>query len=189
MATILCTAPLHSQALPTEQKAADFQVGGGYAGAKPDYTGISQHFYGPNIYFDFDVRHHLGLEGSFTLLNQPAPNGVTEKTYQIGIRYRFTDLRHLPERIVPYARFNYGRGVFNYGYTSVQNPASPGSYITIQNADLGYNMYSIGGGIDFALTRSINIRAIDYQYQSWLNFQPGSLSPAVLSVGAAYHFH
>jgi len=190
VALFLYACPGSSQSLPTEQKTADVQIGGTFNYAFPDYT--PQRFFGPGAYLDIDVRHHLGAEVSYSLLNNPAPLGINEKTYQYGVRYRF-DSPHIgnftTERVTPYLRLNFGRGVFNYGYTTVINPAPPPTNLTIYNADLAYNMYSMGGGIDYHLNRSINIRVIDYQHQVWFGFPPHGLSPNQFSAGAAYHFH
>lgn len=180
LALSLCTGSLHAQALPTEEKAGDLQIGGVASGALSDYA--PQKFYGPGVYVDFDVRHRLGLEASFDYLNWPAPTGITEKTYQVGVRYRLDGMRHIPTRVSPYLRGSFGRGVFNFGHTVVGG-------VQVQNADLAYNLFSMGGGIDYHFKRSINLRLVDFQYQDWLGFPPNGLTPMVLSVGLAYHFH
>jgi hypothetical protein len=195
----------HSQALPTQQKAADLQVGGffSYSIFSLPTPLPSAHFYGPGAFVDFDLRHHIGIEGSYNLLNNSSPStfnvgtganvytlgGITQKTYQVGIRYRVT-LPHgfadSGSRFVPWVRGTYGRGVFNYGYAEVP---SNGTTFRAYNTDVAYNIYTLGGGLDFHLTRSINLRLVDFQHQVWLNFPTQNFTPDVLSVGAAYHFH
>ena len=69
-----------------------------------------------------------------------------------------------------------GRGVFNF------------TVDTVTVANLAYNMIAIGGGTDYSLTRSINLRG-DFEYQKWFSFPPNGLSPTVFSFGGAYHFH
>lgn len=54
-------------------------------------------------------------------------------------------------------------------------------------ANLAYNEYVIGGGVDFALLSRINLRA-DYEYQTWLSFPSNRLTPQLVSIGVAYHF-
>ena len=66
-----------------------------------------------------------------------------------------------------------GRGVFNY----------PAYY----HANLAYNMYAPGAGVDVRIKSYLNVRG-DFEYQQWPSFPPNGLSPAVLSIGAAYHF-
>jgi opacity protein-like surface antigen len=49
-------------------------------------------------------------------------------------------------------------------------------------------MYTFGGGADFHVRRSLNIRA-DYEYQTWMGFPIADLHPNVFTIGVAYHFH
>ena len=48
-------------------------------------------------------------------------------------------------------------------------------------------MYAPGVGIDIRIKSYLNVRC-DFEYQQWPSFPPSGLSPAVLSIGAAYHF-
>jgi hypothetical protein len=84
---------------------------------------------------------------------------------------------------VPYAKVLFGRGVFNFA------GPDPATGKTVQVANLAFNTQSIGGGVDFKLSRSINLRLVDYEYQRWDGFPPNGLNPNVLSFGVAYHFH
>jgi hypothetical protein len=49
----------------------------------------------------------------------------------------------------------------------------------------------MGGGIEYRLNNAINLRVADFEYQHWstTTIAPNGLTPEVLSVGAAYHFH
>jgi hypothetical protein len=98
--------------------------------------------------------------------------GTYERTYEIGPRY----VLHLG-RFRPYAKGLFGRGVFNYP------KVGPGL-----GGNVAYNVAAGGGGVDYLLTRSINLR-VDYEYQHWLGFPPHGLTPAILEIGAAYRFH
>ena len=40
-----------------------------------------------------------------------------------------------------------------------------------------------------SVTRKINVRVIDFEYQQWPGFSPNGLSPYVITAGAAYTFH
>jgi opacity protein-like surface antigen len=57
-----------------------------------------------------------------------------------------------------------------------------------QHLNLAYNIYSYGGGADFRLTHSIDIRA-RYEYHNWMGFPLGMLHPGTATVGFACHFH
>jgi opacity protein-like surface antigen len=93
---------------------------------------------------------------------------VYERTYEFGPRVYITR-----GRLKPYAKFLYGRGVYNF----------PNNI-----ANIAYNMYTYGGGADFQLLRSMNVRG-DYEYQNWMGFPLSNLHPSVVTIGVAYHFH
>ncbi len=82
-----------------------------------------------------------------------------EKTYEVGGRY-FRTYR----KFVPYGKVMYGRGVFNFP------PLADGF-----RANLAYNL------------PYLYVRA-DGEYQNWFGFQNSSLSPSILTIGAAYRF-
>jgi hypothetical protein len=165
----------HAQALPTASRLADAQVGGLYVNADSDYS--RSRFNGYGIYGDLDFHHGFGAEAEFHFVGDGDPNtNVYERTYEIGARYS----RHYG-RYQPYAKLMIGRGVFNYSFNV---------------ANLAYNIGAIGIGSDIRVKRHFNVR-VDYEYQKWLSFPeqgtPGltnnnSLSPTLLSAGAAYHF-
>jgi hypothetical protein len=68
--------------------------------------------------------------------------------------------------------FALGRGVYNFSGNI---------------ANLAYNIYTFGGGADFALGPTINLRA-DYEFQNWSGFPIATLHPSLFTIGAAYHF-
>ena len=153
------------QAKPTAGRPGDLQIGGGFTSASPDYG--SRRFRGFAFYSDFDFRAHYGVEVDFHQLNDPISD-TYERTYEIGGRYvrRYGHLK-------PYGKLLYGRGVFNL----------PDQF------NLAYNMLVAGGGADYEFTRHINLRG-DFEYQRWFS-GPGlvnGLTPALITVGAAYHF-
>lgn len=161
-------ATLYSQARPTAQRTVDLQVGGGFTTANSDY--LPRRINGGAVYFDYDFLHNIGIEGEFHFVKD-GQTGLYEKTYEIGGRYHRTY-----GRFMPYAKGMYGRGVFNF-------LAYPG----FGRANLAYNLFAIGGGLDYRITRHVNARA-DYEYQRWMGFPPNGLAPSLLTFGAAYHF-
>jgi hypothetical protein len=54
-------------------------------------------------------------------------------------------------------------------------------------ANIAYNLYIFGGGTDFALTPTLNLRA-DYEFQNWTGFPIATLHPSLVTIGMAYHF-
>jgi hypothetical protein len=164
---MLGTAPmLDAQATSTSSRAIDIKAGGGFSSASSDYA---DRYNGGAAYFDVDFLPNIGVEGEFHFVKDSAD--LYEKTYEIGGRYFRTY-----GRFVPYAKAMYGRGVFNF-------PPLPDGF----RANLAYNMAAAGIGIDYKVKRYLYVRG-DWEYQRWFSFQGSSLSPNILTVGAAYHF-
>ncbi len=161
------TAPvLRAQAIPTSSRIGDLKVGGGYALADSDYY---HKFTGGAAYVDFDFLPHIGVTGEFHFVSGTA--NLYEKTYEVGGRYYFPH-----RRFVPYLKVLYGRGVFNF-------PALPDGF----QPNLAFNLAALGGGVDYKVKPWLYARA-DWEYQKWFSFQNSSLSPNILTVGAAYRF-
>ena len=164
---LLGAAPmLHAQAAPTASRIGDLKIGGGFSTANSDYGG---RYNGGAAYVNFDFRPHIGVEGEFHFVKDS--NDLYEKTYEVGGRYFRTY-----KRFVPYAKAMYGRGVFNF-------PLLPNG----SRANLGYNLMAGGLGVDYRVKPWLYVRA-DGEYQNWFGFQNSSLSPSILTIGAAYHF-
>ena len=165
----LC-APLavRAQSMPTATRVGDLQLGGGFVFAKSDYNFTPISLLGSAFYTTFDKRPHWGGEFNFRHSQSTLDSTVHETTYEIGPRIF---LARGP--FIPYAKVLYGRGVYNF-----HNGA----------ANVAYNMYIFGGGIDIPVRRSINVRG-DYEYQTWMGFPIADLHPSVITVGVAFHFH
>jgi len=162
------SASARAQSLPTASRAGDLQIGGAFAFGHSDYNFDKLSLTGGAIYATFDKRTHWGIEANFRQTRPSSDSTVYERTYQIGPHLYLTR-----DRLAPYAKILIGRGVYNFS-NSIANVA--------------YNIYSVGGGADYALTRSFNLRA-DYEYQTWLNFPIADLHPGLVTIGLAYHFH
>ena len=172
-------ARLHAQALPTATAAGVLQAGGEFNYANSDY--VPQKIKGGGAYVNFDFKYHWGIEAEFHQINDSDPTTkIYERTYEIGPRY----VLHFG-RLEPFAKVLYGRGVFNYPEVPSLTPGGPPQG---NAANLAYNIVAAGVGVDYRLTRSINVRA-EYEFQKWLGFPPNDLSPQVLGIGAAYRFH
>ena len=170
---------LHGQALPTATSAGVLQAGGEFNYADSDYE--PQKIKGGGAYVNFDFKYHYGIEGEFHQINDSDPiTKIYERTYEIGPRY----VLHYG-RIEPYAKLMYGRGVFNYPEVPSLTPGGPPQGAA---ANLAYNIAAVGVGVDYRLTRSVNLR-VEYEFQKWFGFPPNDLTPQVLAIGAAYRFH
>jgi Outer membrane protein beta-barrel domain len=172
LAVMACCVSLPARAqyhaLPTASRAGDLQIGGGLILGTSDYNFTSTRLTGGAFYTTFDARSHWGGEFNFHQSQSSVDSTVYERTFEVGPRI-YLDR----ERIAPYAKVLYGRGIYNF-HNNVAN--------------LAYNMYTFGGGADFAITRSINLRG-DYEYQNWAGFPLGTLHPSVVTIGVAFHFH
>lgn len=169
-ALLACCIPAtaRAQSLPTASRAADLQVGGGFVITRSGYNFTPIHLFGVSAYADLAIRPHWGGEFDFHHTKASEDSTIYERTYEIGPRVFLTR-----GPLTPYAKVLYGRGVYNF-----RNNV----------ANVAYNMYTFGGGGDFAVTRSINVRG-DYEFQNWMGFPLGTLHPSVVTIGVAWHFH
>ena len=158
----------HAQSKPTADRTGDLQVGGGFVFASSHYNFTPITLIGGAGYFTFDWRAHWGVEAGFRHSRSNEDSTVYERTYEVGPRVFLTR-----GNMTPYAKVMFGRGVYNF-HNSVANVA--------------YNIYSYGGGADFRVARSLNVRA-DYELQNWMGFPLGTLHPSVVTLGVAYHFN
>jgi hypothetical protein len=172
------TSALFAQAIPTTSRVGDLQIGGGYNIVSPDST--PSRFSGGGIYADFNFTRHLGIEAEFHFSRDTTGTGQYEKTYEIGGRYS-----RAYGRFTPYAKLLGGRGVYNFTIPVQTSPTAPITYIEIAN--LAYNLAALGIGVDYRILPHLNARA-DGEYQRWFSYQDSTLSPALLTLGAAYHF-
>jgi hypothetical protein len=156
-----------AQARPTATRRAEVQVGVSYVNGQSDYA--LKRYNGYGAYGDLDFRNGLGIEAAFHFISDWRTNGIYERTYEIGGRYS----RHYG-RYQPYAKAMVGRGVFNFPNNT---------------ANLAYNLFAFGGGLDIRLRPYLNTR-IEYEAQKWLSgpLLPNGISPNLLSVGVAYRF-
>ena len=156
------------QSHPTASRLGDLQLGGGLVLGSSTYNFQSTNLTGVSFYTTFDARWHWGGEANFKQNKSSLDSTVYERTYEFGPRVYVTR-----GRLKPYAKLLYGRGVYNF----------PNNI-----ANIAYNMYTYGGGADFQLLRSMNVRG-DYEYQNWMGFPLANLHPSVVTIGVAYHFH
>jgi hypothetical protein len=161
-------ASANAQTRETASRVGDLQVGGGFVFAHSNYNFNPVNLIGGSLYTTFDKRNWWGGEFDFRNSKPTSDSTIYERTYEIGPR---VFVHRGP--FIPYAKVMYGRGVYNFR-NSVANVA--------------YNMYTFGGGADYQLTRSLNLRG-DYEYQTWMGFPIQNLHPSVITVGVAYHFH
>jgi hypothetical protein len=159
--------------------------GGELSGFQPDYTGLgvparapfSGYMAGIGTFVDVKVTPWVQFEGEarWMRLNKP-DNGITEDNYFIGPRLPIYRLHFW--RAVPYAKVLIG-----YGRLSFEDNNGYGRYTAL----------AYGGGLDIKVSKRINLRLPDVEYQQWLNWTEGTgkeynLFPYGVSIGASYRF-
>ena len=183
--TVACSSIALAQATPAASRLGDLQVGATFTNANPE--AVPHRINGYGFYSDFDFRRHIGVEVDFHQLNDHqglSENQIYERSYEAGGRYFWNF-----GRFKPYGKGLYGRGVFNYPVVTDQAGFS-------YRPNLAYNMLVLGGGVDIAVQKHINVRA-EYEYQRWFGYNTdpqitpsfiSPLTPTLLTVGVAYHF-
>jgi hypothetical protein len=157
---------LQAQAISAGQGGAHIVAGPFMSFYTPDYG--PNRLWGPGAFIDLNLHGHWGAEGEVRFLRFNQDYAVHEDNYNLGLRYRWRF-----RRWEPYGKFLVGNGQINF----------PFSY-----GHGGYLLLAPGGGLDIHYHRFV-IRAIDYEYQHWFDFQNSSLSPSGFSSGIAYRFY
>jgi opacity protein-like surface antigen len=171
--------PLKAQALATAQRGAEITAFGGYMLSDPDYGYRS--YNGEMFGANFTVFKHWFVDPSIEVRYDHTSNAIISEHAFLGGPRVQKDYG----RFHPYADFLIGIGTIDY------NPAplfSPNDH-----KDSGRN-FSIGGGVDYDVTRNFSAK-VDFQQQNW-NLGPNppfqatgnyTLSPRTLTFGVTYH--
>jgi hypothetical protein len=173
----------YGQVVPSAfAKGLSLRAGGEASVYQPDYTGFgipehapfSNYLYGIGTYVDLKVTPWIQFEAEGRWLRFRQVDGIYEDNYLIGPRlpiYRW-HFKHA----TPYAKVLIGYGKLNF-----ENGNGWGRY-----TQLAY-----GGGLDIKMSKRINVRLPDFEYQQWLNWTEGNgksynLFPYGVSVGVSY---
>jgi len=163
---------LEAQVAAAAQKSPiSLSVGGRVSGFDPDF--------GPNRlggvggFVDLRVFHGLGIEAEGRWLRFHQYQSIHEDNYLIGPRYQMPHIW----RAMPYAKVLVGYGKMNFEYNYAYGQ---------------YTMLAVGGGVDLRVTRRINLRAFDVEYQDWPKWSQPLISPTTalypfgISAGVSY---
>ncbi len=159
-----------AQALPTASREP-IEVGAAFSFGSPGYQQTVTYVQGVTVYANAGLRGRLAAQIDVHLDSLITPIDIGEDTYQIGPRF---NLLH-EDRVNVYAKALGGLGRFSYQAGTYPFPRTD-----------TYGVFSFGAGIEYRLSRSIDIRAIDLEFQSWPGFPGGSLHPVVASMGLAW---
>ena len=147
---------------------------------QPDYAGFgipetsTNRLYGIGTFVDVKFTPWIQIEAEGRWLRFNELQGIYEDNYLIGPRLPIYKLRF--RRATPYVKVLVGYGKLNF-----ENSNGYGRY-----TDLAY-----GGGLDIKVTRRLNVRLPDFEYQQWPNWSEGVGTPTTLfpygvSVGVSY---
>jgi hypothetical protein len=162
-ASCLGTASLaYSQVVPAAERGGlIFWAGASGSGYNLQYG--ERKILGVSGFIDAETRGRLGAEGEARWLIFHRTTDVKAETYMGGPTYHF-DLG----RFQPYGKALVGVGEFSfpYGY-------GRGSYLVL----------APGGGLDIRISRRVQIRAADFEYQVWPQFTFNTMSSYGVSSG------
>ena len=158
-------------------------AGGEISGFQPDYAGNGTpesagfHGYLAGVGTYVDVRFtpwiQIEAEGRWMRFNKPV-DGIYEDNYLIGPRLPIYKLRF--KHATPYAK-----ALIGYGKLNFEDKNGWGRYTDL----------AIGGGVDFKMSKRIDLRLPDFEYQLWPDWSEGTantytLKPYGISVGVSY---
>ena len=166
---LLLVPALHAQAVYAAKQLFRIQAGVGYLYLDNDYTDRKNQ--GLAVWADVDFTHfravRIGVEGEAHFGGIITPDDIGENSYLVGPRFSYQR-----RRVNVY-------GKILLGQATITNQ--------LLNQSSTYNVVpAYGGGVEYRLTHNINLRPIDIEMQKWPNFEPNTLSPFSIVVGASY---
>ena len=144
-------------------------VGVAYQNIDPDYGPTRAS--GVQIFANYDFARYVGLTAEVNLQTAFSSVVFLEHSYLFGARGEYNHGKYMA----------YGKALFGDA-TASNNSNNPGLY----NANASYPVVAIGGGLDVRFQHHLTVRAIDYEEQHWLTYEPNSLTPHLFSIGLAY---
>jgi len=176
-------AAAHAQVVPSAYARGLSITAGGEASAfQPDYTGygvpehapFDSYLYGIGTFVDVKVTPWVQFEAEGRWLRFNQVDGIYEDNYLIGPRLPIYKAHFW--KATPYAKVLIGYGKLNF-----EDGNGWGRY-----TDIAY-----GGGLDIKMTKRINVRLPDVEYQQWLKWTEGdgkyyNLFPYGVSAGVSY---
>jgi len=168
-ATLLALAPsLRAQAVYTATRSTRIEAGAGVSLIQPD--AFDKNIYGASVWGDYDFSKWIGAEFDVHI-SAITPEDYAENSYMVGVR----GLYH-------YRKYTgYLKGLV--GEASIVPQDLLSSYYHIPTKT--YNAFALGGGVEYKVHPKINIRG-DFELQQWPNYEPHTLSPLIVTIGASY---
>jgi Outer membrane protein beta-barrel domain len=166
---LLLSPAMHAQAIYAAKQNFRIQAGAAFLHLNNDYSPKPGE--GLTAWVDVDLkRFHGVLVGAEVEANFGGiitPDDFGENTYLVGPRFSYQI-----HKLNLYGKVLVGRGT-----------------LTNQIRDISstYNVLpAFGGGVEYRITRKINLRPVNFEYQQWPSFSPNGLTPLAISFGASY---
>jgi hypothetical protein len=163
-------------------KGLSLRAGGEASVFQPDYTGFglpahapyANYLFGVGAFVDLKITPWVQFEGEGRWLRFNKIAGIYEDNYLVGPRLPIYRLKF--KRATPYAKILIGYGKLNF-----EDGNGWGRYTAL----------SYGGGLDIKMSKRLNFRLPDFEYQQWPKFSEGvgnttTLFPYGVSVGVSY---
>ena len=156
---------LHGQAVPSGIFRSHIQAGAGVMYLDNDYSDRANQ--GISVWGDYDFTHLVGVEVEAHFGGIITPDDIGENSYLVGPRFMYHK-----RKFTGYAKIMLGRGTIT---NQLLNQSSTFNIVP-----------AYGGGLEYRVAHSLNIRVVDFELQKWPNFEPNTLSPFAISVGLMY---
>jgi hypothetical protein len=166
----LFAAGAGAQALPAASREP-IDVGAAFSFGSPGYQDTPTYVEGLTLFATAGLRGRLAAQLDVHLDSLITPVDIGENTYLLGPRFSIFK----EERANIYVKVQGGLGQFQYQSGSYAIPRS-----------FTYGIFSGGAGIEYRVSRHVDVRAIELEFQDWPGFPGGSLHPVVASIGAAW---
>jgi hypothetical protein len=156
------TGTTHAQVV-SEAYSGGWQISAGGTGSGAYVQYGQRKMLGATAFFDLDTDRRIGIEGEGHFVEWRQTANLHYETYSIGARYHMDF-----HKFQPYAKGLIGFGDFNFPYN-----LATGRYLVV----------TAGGGADWHLTRRIDFRVADGEWQYWPQFTFGAMNGVSISTG------
>jgi opacity protein-like surface antigen len=184
---LLVVKGVNGQSAPAASGSVLHLSGGAeFSGFDTDVTHEQPFEYGVGGYGDLNLWRGVGIEGEARTIQFNEQYNVRQDILSGGLRYAYVKPALFGHQLIPY-----GKGLVGLG--SADFPRGTYKEASLRQHDT-FTVMTLGGGVDYALTHRVFIRA-EYEYQFWFDYGRGQLLPGFgtanphgFSIGAAYRF-
>ncbi len=159
---VLMPGKVNAQAEPAGRLPGSY-VAVGITGAGFNSGYGQQKLIGPALYVDANLYRRLGFEAEARSLRFHNQLGVRQSTYLAGVRVTARGYN-----VRPYTKLLAGLGSMTFPYNDAH-----GRYLVV----------APGAGLDLRVSRLLQVRVVDVEYQFWPQFTFGAMQSWGISTG------